>query len=110
MHQAVSRSISVIGLGKLGGSMAAAIASRGFPVVGMDLDLDAVRRLNEGHAPAPEAGLEQLVAANRPRLRGTADIREAVRHGDICFVVVPTPSDGRGGFALDAARAACLEI
>jgi UDPglucose 6-dehydrogenase len=86
--------------------MAAAFASRGFNVVGMDLDPVAVSRLNEGHAPAPEAGLEELVAANRSRLKGTLDCREAILHGDICFVIVPTPSDERGAFSLEPARKA----
>lgn len=110
MHPEVMQRIGVIGLGKLGGSMAAAMAGQGFDVVGMDADPEAVRRLNAGHAPAPEAGLEELVAGNRERLRGTLDCAEAVRHGGVCFIVVPTPSDGRGAFSLEAARAACAAV
>jgi UDPglucose 6-dehydrogenase len=91
---------SVIGLGKLGASMAAAIASKGFDVIGVDIDHSAVDLLNQGRAPVQEPGLEELIAANRSRLRGTVDHRDAILNSDVSFVIVPTPSDERGAFSL----------
>ena len=43
--------LSVIGLGKLGASMLAGMASRGFNVIGVDIAESAVRAVNEGRAP-----------------------------------------------------------
>src|SRR5262249_56557506 len=83
---------SIVGLGKLGASMAAAIASQGGYVVGIDIDRAAVDRLNAGHAPVFETGLEALIAANRERVRATTDYREAILASEITLVVVPTPS------------------
>ena len=60
---------SVVGLGKLGASMAAAIASRGFPVVGVDVVQQSVDKLNAGIAPVQETNLQELITANRGRLR-----------------------------------------
>ena len=102
--------VSIIGLGKLGASMAAGIASRGFPVIGMDVNRRAVDRINEGHAPVQETGLEEAIAANRKRIRATGSHLEAILDSDLSFVIVPTPSDERGGFSLSHATAAFKEI
>ena len=40
--------ISVIGLGKLGASMTAAFASRGFDVVGVDVNQTVIDAVNQG--------------------------------------------------------------
>lgn len=101
---------SVIGLGKLGASMAAAIASRGFDVIGVDVNQQVADALNTGRAPVREKGLDELIAANRARLRATRSHREAVLGSDVTFVVVPTPSDERGAFSLQYAAWAFREI
>jgi len=101
---------SVVGLGKLGASMAAAIASRGFYVIGVDVNHRAVELVNAGHAPVQETNLEETIAANRERLRATLSHREAILNSDVTFVVVPTPSDDRGAFSLQYAAWAFREI
>lgn len=101
---------SVVGLGKLGASMAAAIASRGHQVVGLDIDEEHVRRINRGEAPVQETQLADMIAANTDRLRATTDMREAVHETGMTFTVVPTPSDDRGAFSLRYLRQACREI
>ena len=101
---------SIIGLGKLGASMAAAIAKRGYEVVGVDVNERAVRKLNEGHAPVQETDLEETVAANRSRIRATMSHREAVLQSGTTFVIVPTPSDEQGAFSLQYASWAFREI
>lgn len=95
--------ISIIGLGKLGASMAAGMASRGLQVIGVDVNHRAVEALNRGKAPIQETGLEEMIAANRERLRGTMSHTEAVLGSDISFVIVPTPSDQRGAFSVQYA-------
>jgi len=101
---------SVVGLGKLGASMAAAIASRGFHVIGVDVNQSAVDLVNAGHAPVQETNLEETIAANRERLRATISHREALLNSDVTFVVVPTPSDDRGAFSLKYVAWAFREI
>lgn len=101
---------SVIGLGKLGASMAAAIASRGFYVIGVDVNHRVVELVNAGHAPVQETGLEETIVANRKRLRATLSHEEAILSSDVSFVVVPTPSDEQGAFSLQYAAWAFREI
>jgi UDPglucose 6-dehydrogenase len=102
--------VSVIGLGKLGASMAAAFASRGLNVVGVDISQHAIDAVNDGRAPVQETGLDELIAANRERLRATDSHEDAVLNSDISFVIVPTPSDDRGAFSLQYAEWAFREI
>jgi UDPglucose 6-dehydrogenase len=99
----VIKDIAVIGLGKLGGSMAACLASRGFNVIGVDVSAKGVEALNAGRAPAQETGLDDLVRKNKERIRGTMSHEDAVLHSDLSFVIVPTPSDERGAFSLQYA-------
>jgi UDPglucose 6-dehydrogenase len=106
----MSRRVSVIGLGKLGASMAAGIASRGHDVIGVDISQSAVDAVNQGRAPVQETGLADLISANRARLRATQSHAEAVLNSDISFVIVPTPSDERGAFKLQYAAFAFREL
>jgi UDPglucose 6-dehydrogenase len=90
--------ISVIGLGKLGSPLAAVLASKGFSVVGTDLNAAYVEAINAGAAPVDEPRLQELIEANRERLRATMDAPGAVAETDVTFVIVPTPSDETGRF------------
>ena len=58
------KNVSVFGLGKLGASMAAGMASRGLRVTGVDISQAAVDALNSGCAPVQETGLDALIKAN----------------------------------------------
>jgi UDPglucose 6-dehydrogenase len=98
--------VSIVGLGKLGASMVAAIASRGGEVIGVDVNPDAVAAVASGRAPVQETDLDATLAANRTRIRATLDVVDAVRDSSITFVIVPTPSDARGAFSFDAAATA----
>lgn len=102
--------ISVIGLGKLGASMAAAFAARGFQVVGVDVNQAAVDAVNEGKAPVQETNLGETIAANKERIRATMSHEDAILNSDISFVIVPTPSDEQGSFTLQYAEWAFKEI
>ncbi|MEM4214350.1 MAG: nucleotide sugar dehydrogenase [Candidatus Methanomethylicaceae archaeon] len=106
----MSVQFSIVGLGKLGASMAAAIASKGAHVIGVDVNRRTIEAINAGHAPVQETGLEELIAINRERIRATLDHREAILNSDVTFVVVPTPSDERGAFSLQYAARAFREI
>jgi UDPglucose 6-dehydrogenase len=101
---------SVIGLGKLGASILAAIASRGQDAIGVDVSPRAVDAINAGLAPVQETDLSETIAANREHLAATLSCREAVLASDVTFVVVPTPSDRRGAFSLQQVASAFTEI
>ena len=98
--------VSVIGLGKLGACMAAAVAGRGHDVYGVDVREDVVDLLARGQAPVIEPGLQEMIARNRERINATLDFNAAIEATDLTFVVVPTPSDPSGAFSLEYAAAA----
>lgn len=104
------KQISVIGLGKLGASMAAAFGERGFRVIGVDINQRSVDLVNEGKAPVQETDLNTMIFANRERIRATTSSEEAILNSDISFVIVPTPSDERGSFSLQYVEWAFKEI
>lgn len=106
----MSERISIIGLGKLGASMAAAFASRGFEVIGVDVNQKSVDLVNAGHAPVQETDLEETIASNKERVRATVSHEEAVLGSEISFVIVPTPSDENGSFSLQYAEWAFKEL
>jgi len=102
------RRIAVVGLGRLGSPIAACLASKGFQLVGADIDAEKVDALNRGIAPVNEMGLQELL--DTVDLMATTDIREAVAASEATFVVVPTPSDEGGGFSVEHMVSACREI
>lgn len=106
----MTQNVSVIGLGKLGASMAGAFASRGFNVVGVDVNQRSIDLVNEGHAPVQETDLEEYISQNKERIRATLSHEDAVLNSDISFVIVPTPSDEKGSFSLQYAEWAFKEI
>jgi UDPglucose 6-dehydrogenase len=91
--------ISVLGLGKLGAPLAAVLASKGFPVIGSDLNPAYVDAVNAGRSPVDEPHLQELIEDNRARLSATVDAASAVAQTDVTFVIVPTPSDTTGRFS-----------
>jgi UDPglucose 6-dehydrogenase len=91
--------VSVVGLGKLGAPLAAVLASRGFTVIGLDVNKTLVDSMNAGKMPIVEPQLNELIAANRERLSATMDANEAIQKSDASFVIVPTPSDSTGFFS-----------
>lgn len=105
--------LSVFGLGKLGACLAAALAARGFDVLGVDIDPVKVDRLNAGLPPVAEPLLAETIAAGRTRLRATLDPREAVAT-DASFFIPPSTSLPDGSFTneflLNAMRPAARAV
>jgi UDPglucose 6-dehydrogenase len=96
----MSKTIAVMGLGKLGAPLSACLAARGFRVIGLDIDANKVEAINRGFPPVHEPGLAELIGETEGRLSATQDAEAAVRESDATFIVVSTPSDASGGFSL----------
>lgn len=90
------RTVTVVGLGKIGLPLAAHIARRGHRVIGSDVQQAVVDSVNAGHSHiAEEPGLEEAVSAavQSGALRATASTAEAVRESDVVIVIVPVVVD-----------------
>ena len=93
--------LSVIGCGYLGAVHAAAMASIGHEVVGIDVDDLKVRTLSDGTAPFFEPGLQEILSEGiaSGRLRFTTDIAQAAG-AQVHFIGVGTPQQ-KDGYAAD---------
>lgn len=106
----VVKTITVVGLGKLGAPMAACFAAKGFKVIGVDVDASKVNAINHRQAPVYEPGLQELLEAYDEQLEATTDIEDAVHRSQVTFIVVPTPSEPDGNFSLRYVLQACEGI
>lgn len=93
--------LSVIGCGYLGAVHAAAMASIGHEVVGIDVDQRKIDALVKGEAPFFEPGLQEILTAGiaAGNLRFTTDMAEAAG-AKVHFVGVGTPQQ-KDGYAAD---------
>ncbi|HKP06059.1 MAG TPA: UDP-glucose/GDP-mannose dehydrogenase family protein [Microbacterium sp.] len=93
--------LSVIGCGYLGAVHAAAMASIGHEVVGIDVDKRKVASLSKGEAPFFEPGLQEILTEGiaSGRLRFTTDM-SAAAGAAVHFVGVGTPQQ-KDGYAAD---------
>lgn len=98
---AVHMRMSVIGCGYLGAVHAAAMASIGHDVVGIDVDDRKIASLAEGVAPFFEPQLPELLRAglDAGSLRFTTDMAAAA-DAELHFIAVGTPQQA-GGHAAD---------
>ncbi|WP_144795957.1 UDP-glucose/GDP-mannose dehydrogenase family protein [Microbacterium paludicola] len=93
--------LSVIGCGYLGAVHAAAMASIGHEVVGIDVDERKVASLSKGEAPFFEPGLPEILTEGikSGKLRFTTDMAEA-KGAKVHFIGVGTPQK-QDGYAAD---------
>ena len=100
----------MIGLGKLGAPLAACLASKGFEVIGVDVDKKRLESVNKGIPPVFEPGLKELMQSCRDKLSATDDYEEAIKNSEVTFILVPTPSDEQGAFSLRYVLPVCERI
>jgi len=93
--------LSVIGCGYLGAVHAAAMASIGHEVVGIDVDAAKIASLSKGEAPFFEPGLQEILTSGiaSGKLRFTTDM-SAAKGAKVHFIAVGTPQR-RDGYAAD---------
>lgn len=106
----MEKTVTVVGLGKLGAPLAACLAARGLRVIGVDADPRRVEAVKQGVAPVFEPGLAEMMQAAGGRLTTSSDPVAAVAASEITFIVVPTPSEPNGGFSLRFVLPACEAI
>jgi UDPglucose 6-dehydrogenase len=84
--------IVVLGLWHLG-SVTAACCAKHFSVVGLDFDSANIAKLNSGHAPLLEPGLDELISAvhTAKKLSFTSDPKIACENADILWLTSDTP-------------------
>lgn len=91
--------VCVIGTGYVGLVTGACLAYIGHDVVCVDNNEEKVKLMKSGQSPIHEPGLPEVIAESirQGKLEFTTDIAAGVKHGEILFIAVGTPSlaDGR---------------
>jgi UDPglucose 6-dehydrogenase len=84
--------VTVLGLWHLG-CVTAACSAKQFSVIGLDFDAANIARLNRGHAPLSEPGLDELLAIGlaSKKLSFTADPKIACPKADVLWLCYDTP-------------------
>lgn len=103
-------SVSIIGLGKVGSSMAATFASKGYKVIGVDINQSFVKKVNRSTPPVTETNIGEYFNKFGHKISATTNFLEAIGQTDITFVIVPTPSDKEGEFVTSFVEEAMIEI
>jgi len=108
MDNIFSGSVAVIGLGYIGLPTAAALATRGIDVVGVDVNVDLVKTVGRGEVPLVEPDLAAAVsgAVAMGRLTTSTD----TPHADAYVIAVPTPFHEDHSADLSYVRAATEAI
>lgn len=85
------KSVSVIGLGKLGLSFTVALADAGFEVFGVDKDQTVLKSVENANIPYPEPLVEEYLEKYESRIHPLDSIDKAVSSSDMSFIFVNTP-------------------
>ena len=103
--------IGIIGLGFVGLSFASVLASKGFDVVGIDIDKEKLKIIKTGKSPFYEPNIEEtLQKALKKKLILSDKINDAVNNCDLIFVTVGTPMSSDGTIDLGIILNVCREI
>ena len=104
--------ISVFGLGYVGVVSASCFVHCGHKVVGVDINEDKVRSINDGRSPIVEPRVDELIAQGvaSGKLLATQDARRAVAETDVSLICVGTPSRPNGKLDISAVEKVCAQI
>ena len=92
--------IAIIGLGFVGLSLTSVLASKGFNVVGIDVDKEKCKKISDGVSPFFEPGLEKTLKKGlKNKLQIESDV-SLVQDCDLIFVTVGTPQNRTGAIDL----------
>jgi UDPglucose 6-dehydrogenase len=93
------KSLTVVGLGKLGLPIALCWATRGFHIFGVDTNPQVLEIIRSGKSPHPEPLVEVMLRRSQNRITFTNDAESATHKSDATFIIVPTPSEPDGSFS-----------
>lgn len=96
--------ISIFGLGYVGCVSLGCLANNGHQLIGVDINPNKIKLINQGKPTIIEKDIDQLIKKNweEGRIVATNDYRSAVRKTSISILCVGTPSTAHGHLSLDA--------
>jgi len=102
--------IGIIGLGFVGLSLTSVLASKGFNVVGIDVDEEKCSKISDGISPFFEPDLEKTLKNGlKKKLEIKSDF-SSVQDCDLIFVTVGTPQNRTGAIDLSIIKKAMISL
>ena len=103
--------IGIIGLGFVGLSFSSVLSSKGFDIIGIDVDKEKLKTIKLGKSPFFEPKIEEtLQKALKKKLMFSDKIEDAVNNCDLIFVTVGTPMNLSGNIDLRIILNVCKKI
>jgi UDPglucose 6-dehydrogenase len=103
--------VSIVGLGYVGLSTAVCLASKGFVVLGIDVDKNKVNALGKGSSTIHEKGLDPLFRFSlRKKTLSFRSSYDDLTRSKIIFITVGTPSRADGSIDSEFVEAASKEV
>jgi len=98
--------IGIVGLGFVGLSLTSVLASKGYEVIGIDVDKEKQKKINNGISPFFEPELENLLKNGLKKKLEISDDFSLIRNCDFIFVTVGTPQNTDGSINLSIIKKA----
>jgi len=89
--------ITILGIGRLGLGLALLIEKAGYNVLGVDINEEYIKQLNNKTFKTKEPEYENLLI-NSKNFKAILDIDEGLNFSDIIFIMVQTPNSGGNKF------------
>ena len=102
--------VAVVGLGKLGLPLLAALGKSGFLAHGYDVNRELINSLKREEFDFDEPQLTEFLESARGNLLFQEHLEEACTDAEIIFIIVPTPSEANGRFSNELIIHALTEI
>jgi UDPglucose 6-dehydrogenase len=102
--------ISVIGLGFVGLSLASVLASKGFKVVGLDIDKTKCTQILNGTSPFFEPGMDKMLKIGLKKGLEITNNFSSIINSDLVFVTVGTPQKKDGSIELTMIKNAVKNV
>ena len=102
--------IAIIGLGFVGLSLTSVLASKGFNIVGIDIDKEKCKKISNVISPFYEPDLEKTLKKGLKNGLKISDDISLIKNCDLLFVTVGTPQDTNGAIDLSIIKKAASTI
>ena len=102
--------IGIVGLGFVGLSLTSVLASKGYDIIGIDIDKEKCEKIRNGMSPFFEPELEKLLKIGlKKKLKIVSDFL-LIQNCDFIFVTVGTPQNTNGSINLSIIKKAISKI
>jgi UDP-N-acetyl-D-glucosamine dehydrogenase len=109
----IDRTVTVVGLGKIGLPLAVQISRMGANVIGVDINENVIQNINNGIVPFPGEHLLQeylIEAIASKKLKASLDITSSVSVSDVVLVIVPVMTNELGDINYQSIDSATRQI